>query len=149
MTWNYDRKEYQKKYREEHKEEYLRYSSEYRKNNKDKYHALSKKWRETNHKSIKVRLEDKDRHLQRTFGITIGEYKVLFDSQNGNCAICKNPESIIDGRNGGIRNLAVDHNHETGKVRGLLCTKCNTTLGFAHDNATLLQEMVWYLYKHK
>lgn len=56
-------------------------------------------------------------------GLTEVEYKMLFQAQNGVCAICK---SKPDTR---WKMLAVDHNHDTGKVRGLLCMVCNTMLG--------------------
>lgn len=64
----------------------------------------------------------KDWYLRNRFGITLEQYDEMFENQNGVCAICG--EINIDGRR-----LAVDHNHETGKIRGLLCTGCNTRLG--------------------
>lgn len=61
------------------------------------------------------------RGLKSRFGINEAEYMLLFDEQRGRCAICGGTEN---------RRLAVDHNHKTGKVRGLLCGACNTKLGW-------------------
>lgn len=81
--------------------------------------------------------------LRRTYNITLEEYQKIFDAQNGVCYICKQPETCR--AKNGIKNLAVDHCHKTGKVRGLLCTNCNKTLGNVKDNIGLLQKMVAYL----
>ena len=62
----------------------------------------------------------RDGYLKRTYGITIDEYDLLLASQSGGCAIC-------GGRSGG-KNLAVDHDHSTGQVRGLLCKRHNTAI---------------------
>ena len=72
------------------------------------------------------------------FGLTFQEYEDLLEAQNGLCAICK--EKCLSGRR-----LAVDHDHVTGKVRGLLCLNCNTLLGKAHDDIDLLKRAVEYL----
>lgn len=66
------------------------------------------------------------------------EYKELFVKQNNKCAICGN--EFGDDLKG-----FVDHSHETGKVRGVLCTKCNTLLGFANDNIEILKAAIEYL----
>lgn len=73
----------------------------------------------------------KNRALKRKYGLTLEDYQVLFEQQNGVCAICKETESY--------RMLAVDHNHETNKVRGLLCGNCNRALGLFRDSPSLLQ----------
>ncbi len=69
----------------------------------------------------------KHNNLMHSFGISYLEYKTWADAQNNVCAICEQPE-IAKTHKGTVRNLSVDHNHETGKLRGLLCTKCNTAL---------------------
>lgn len=76
--------------------------------------------------------------------MTVDSYNDLLFSQDGLCAICKNPESV-GARNGGVRNLAVDHCHETGEVRGLLCHHCNVGLGHFKDNIKLLENSIKYL----
>ena len=67
----------------------------------------------------------KDYHLKRNFGITLEQYDQMFEEQGGVCAICDGIEKN--------RRLAVDHDHDhdTGRVRGLLCTKCNVKLEWA------------------
>ena len=76
--------------------------------------------------------------LKRTYGLSLEEYVALLDLQDGRCAICQaKPKS---------RRLSVDHDHDTGKVRGLLCTRCNhKLLGAAHDSAAMLRRAAAYL----
>jgi translation initiation factor 2 beta subunit (eIF-2beta)/eIF-5 len=78
--------------------------------------------------------------------ITMEEYYRLYNEQNGLCAICGKPES--QKMKGKLANLAVDHDHKTGKVRGLLCFKCNTRLG-ALENEAFFTVALAYLEKHK
>ena len=81
--------------------------------------------------------------LKRNYGITLQEHQQMFKDQQGVCAICKGEG---DGK---WRKLCVDHDHETGKVRQLLCRNCNMILGQAGDNTNLLEEMIKYLQKHQ
>ena len=60
------------------------------------------------------------------------------------CAVCRNPETTL-GNNGRIKNLAVDHDHITGRVRGLLCNNCNRALGLLRDDREVLQRAIDYL----
>lgn len=81
------------------------------------------------------------RMLKSKFGITADEYYAILKTQGGGCAIC--------GRNNTKRRLAVDHCHDTGKVRGILCHYCNQAIGqFKHDQS-LLKSAIDYLEKHK
>ena len=84
----------------------------------------------------------KNRDLMRLYGITTDKYNKMFSDQNGCCAIC---ETHICSTG---RSLAVDHDHETGKVRGLLCSNCNTALGKFKDNKLILQKAIDYLNHH-
>jgi Recombination endonuclease VII len=82
----------------------------------------------------------RDRNLRREFGISLEEFNQKLDSQGGVCAIC-----------GGInsdRSLAVDHNHTTGQVRGLLCTLCNTAIGHLREDVTIAYRLIEYLNKY-
>ena len=72
------------------------------------------------------------------FGITREQYDEILEAQGGVCAICK--EVCNSGRR-----LAVDHDHETGEVRGLLCGNCNTAIGKFHDNTDYLRAAIAYL----
>lgn len=76
--------------------------------------------------------------LRRTYSLTLENWNKMFDEQNGVCAIC---ERACTTR----KRLAVDHDHETGQIRGLLCNRCNISLGGFKDSLTLLQKAVKYL----
>ena len=67
------------------------------------------------------------RNLWYRFGITPDDFDKMFIQQNGRCALCGRPEP--DVQYGRTRKLNVDHDHKTGRVRGLLCVQCNTLLG--------------------
>jgi Recombination endonuclease VII len=85
--------------------------------------------RRSTEKVAKYRVSQKDAVLKKTFGISLNEYQILLETQNGVCAICGRPERTVHRRGGAVRTLAVDHNHRTGRIRGLLCATCNTLLG--------------------
>lgn len=93
----------------------------WRENNRDKDRAAAKRWAKEHPKEAKAIA--RRNQLRVRYGITPEDYIFLFEAQGGVCAICGN-------ENTGGRNLCVDHNHETGKVRGLLCTSCNTGVGY-------------------
>jgi len=76
--------------------------------------------------------------LRLAYGVTLQEYASLFDQQGGVCAICKGKPDIWN-------TLAVDHCHVTGRIRGLLCNKCNSILGLAKDQPGLLVKACRYL----
>jgi hypothetical protein len=143
--WRLENKEYfiesQKKYREEHKKEIKLLKSEWYLKNKEKSMKRNKIWTKLN--------PDKRRNtaLKSLFGITLEEYNKMFKSQNGVCAICGKSETEIDKRINKKRNLSVDHNHKTNKVRGLLCGKCNKMLGLSNDNKQILINAIKYLTK--
>lgn len=82
-------------------------------------------------------------HLVQTYSITLEQYNKLLEQQNYSCAICKTKDE--DCYKGSGNNLAVDHCHETGKVRGLLCASCNIMLGNAKDKIEILEEAITYL----
>jgi hypothetical protein len=75
----------------------------------------------------------------RKYGMTVEDYESLEDRQSGVCAICLGPPV------GKFRKLHVDHCHKTGKVRGLLCNKCNTAIGFLGDDPELAKRAINYL----
>ena len=74
----------------------------------------------------------------RGYNMTFEDYERLYDSQEGLCMICQQP-------NNRDMLLAVDHDHATGKVRGLLCNNCNLALGLVHDDPHLLRRMAEYI----
>lgn len=75
-------------------------------------------------------------NLQRKFNLTPEQYLEMEKQQNSVCCICKKKCT---------RKLAVDHNHSTGKVRGLLCNSCNRGLGYFKDSLENLQQAIIYL----
>lgn len=77
------------------------------------------------------------------YGILPIDYNKLYSNQRGVCKICDNPETIK--RQGSICSLVVDHCHKTGKVRGLLCNKCNLIIGKLYDNLDIARNIVSYL----
>lgn len=115
-------KERNRLYRIENKERDHSYGKEYRKNNPDKL---------------------RDKHLRRNYGITLQQYNEMFEKQEGKCAICGTHQSEFK------KPLYVDHCHETGKIRGLLCDKCNHAIGLLKDSPNISQEASNYLFKHK
>lgn len=75
----------------------------------------------------------------RNYHITIEKYDEMFDSQDGNCGICRKNQKELR------RRLSVDHNHESGRIRGLLCDNCNPGLGYYRDSIFLLEKAIEYL----
>lgn len=96
---------------------------------------LNKEWYK-NRSDIKIR----DGNLQRNYGITSMEYEQILKRQGGGCIIC-------GSRVGNKRTkfLHIDHDHSTGCIRGLLCSRCNTGLGLFHENPELLRAALDYL----
>jgi hypothetical protein len=119
---------------------------------RDEAIARAKKWREENierfgenQRRTRATPEGKRKarayHLGKKFGITPEQYDEMLEAQGGGCAICRRPprDDI---------SLHVDHDHETGAVRGLLCFRCNNSLGDLNDDAGLLQAAANYLDAH-
>ena len=79
----------------------------------------------------------------KNFGITVEDYEFMFERQGGTCAICGSPETEFVM--GVKKRLSVDHCHQTGRVRGLLCSKCNLGLGYFLDNWVLIDNAMEYL----
>lgn len=81
--------------------------------------------------------------LRRNYNLTLDEYSEMLENQNGVCKICLQPENKIS--NGKVIALAVDHDHQTGENRGLLCNRCNRMIGFAEDKTEILENAISYL----
>ena len=79
----------------------------------------------------------RDLHVERAYGITIDDINTIVDLQGG-CALCRSMTS-------GSLPWHVDHNHATGKIRGIICHNCNCILGFAKDSIETLQRAIRYL----
>ena len=80
----------------------------------------------------------KRRARLKNYGLSDDKFIEIVSAQNGLCAICKGPPPLD-------RPLFVDHSHSTGNIRGLLCRRCNTLIGLAEDNCSILGEAITYL----
>lgn len=88
--------------------------------------------------SGQLKLNSRRSHLKRTFGITPEEYDGRLAEQGGGCAVCGRPPK--DGKS-----LHVDHDHDTGYVRGLLCFSCNAALGHFQDDLDRIDAALIYV----
>jgi hypothetical protein len=105
---------------------------------------LERKTRMTGEKNINYSGDNKIlRTLKDGIKITVGEFNSMFEKQNGLCAICGKPPDMSVKR----PTFCVDHDHETGKIRGLLCNRCNVGLGNFSDKKELLFSAIDYLSK--
>lgn len=103
----------------------------------------ARQWYDENQDRAK---ENRRRHqLESLYGLSIAQYEELLLAQGGVCAVCGLDEPNSHGRTGKKFRLAVDHCHETGRVRGLLCQKCNRAIGLLNDNTDLLRKAIGYL----
>ena len=84
--------------------------------------------------------------LKEKYTITLNEYDEMYEKQNGVCAICGKPEKRRNAW-GHILRLAVDHCHDTGKIRGLLCCNCNMGIGNLQHDVQVLAKAIIYLKK--
>lgn len=93
-----------------------------------------------------TRTADANRRLKWYFGISLIDYQRMFESQGNACAICRTLDPTT-GRKG-VKRFSVDHDHDTGIVRGLLCHKCNGILGLADERVEVLESAISYLKLH-
>ena len=133
---NFLKAAYHKKWREKHPERHqiaaqlrLDKQKQWRKNNPELSRAKSRK-----------------SALAHWYGMTEGQYQQMFKEQHGLCAICQQPE--VRMVNGKMRRLSIDHNHNTNKIRELLCSSCNIALGNFQDNILVIESALKYLKKH-
>lgn len=102
----------------------------YRRNRKKILENARKRYDPKKHKELNL----------RRYGITIQQFNILSEVQNGLCAVCKQTEK---GKTS--RYLSVDHNHQTGKVRGLLCHQCNIAIGCIKEDIKRAENIIIYL----
>jgi hypothetical protein len=103
--------------------------------------SLEQKKRKERDKSLYRRVEWPSK-LKRLYGLSVDQYFEILANQDGGCAICKT-------KTPGNRKtmFSVDHSHQTGQIRGLLCDPCNTALGLLQDDQNRLQNAMEYLAK--
>ena len=116
----------------------IAYEQQYYQDHKDSHREYVRNWRNENRDKVR------EYKLKARYGITPAEYQKMYEEQNGVCAICEQPETLLH-QNGNTRRLVVDHNHETDEVRTLLCTSCNLMVGNSLDNPELLEKAAAYL----
>lgn len=126
---------YARNYRATHKAVIAEKSRVYDAEHRDEIAARKREYH-AEHKQIRV-----ERELKLRYGMTYAEYEAMLVSQGGVCAIC--------GGSPGKHRLHVDHDHKTGKVRALLCIKCNAALGATNDDIHHLFAMAMYLESHQ
>lgn len=113
------RREYQRLWRARNPERARAISRNWRARNLERSRAHSRTWYARNR--VREAQMSRVHHLKVWYGITEAQYQCLLVGQNGVCALCGSPPKT--------RRLAVDHDHQTGRVRGLLCDPCNRSLG--------------------
>lgn len=114
---------------------------------REKTAIVTKLWR-IRHRERHVKAH-KNQSLIKAYGISYEEYEILLQNQSGVCAVCGEPPSSITAKTGETRALCVDHDHQTRKVRALLCHSCNTLLGHIEANPQRIQLLLTYLKEHK
>jgi len=107
------------------------YKKNYRVKNREELNGYRREWIEQRPG------KEKDYYLKSLYGISLEEYNKILENQGGVCAIC---EKLND-------KMHVDHCHETGAVRGILCMPCNTSLGIFGDNVIGIKKVLEYLEK--
>ncbi len=132
--------------RNERRERICEVQREWYSRNKLSIKKKYKEWYDKNKKeeSARARATYKKNHIRRRcvkWGFDVEEVTKLVEASDGNCDICC-------GVNANGKRLAIDHNHSTGKVRGLLCSLCNTAIGKFKDSPSLLMKAIKYLEKH-
>jgi len=88
-------------------------------------------------------------NLKKEYGITVDQYDAMLEAQGGVCAICGKDEPNEHGRTGTKFRLSVDHDHQTGEVRSLLCQKCNRAIGLFGDDPDLVEKASEYIRSHR
>lgn len=133
--------ESQRKYRAANPEKTREASRKWRAANPEKHRNAVKRWRKAN--------PERDREIMRAslYDLAPGDYDAMLTAQGGACAICRQPETAT--RNGVVKALAVDHCHDSGVTRGLLCQRCNTAIGSLNDDPALIEAAAAYLRRNR
>lgn len=149
------RSTYQKNYYASNKEKLQAQNNERYRENKDRYSVAAKKWYDENKDRLnRERSENKEKYsyqswvqrLKRVYGITPEDYNRILEDQGAKCALCGTEDPGSIGNADAIRKVfAVDHCHDSGDIRGLLCHRCNTGLGLFLDNPDALLKAAEYV----
>lgn len=137
----FNQKEWGKKYYLKNRNKIINYAINRYKNITEEQKIKRKEYKKKYNNSLEGKImHNKNSHKNNInkYKISFSEYQNLVQKQNNLCAICN--EKCLTGNN-----LSIDHNHITGKIRGLLCRKCNTGLGMFNDNIIYLNNAMEYL----
>lgn len=145
--------------RPEYKSEQAKRMKSWKSENKDAVKAYQKQWREANAEAVQgyqkaynqeyrerdeVQAATRKRHLKKHYGLTPECFNKMWAEQSGKCLIC---EIDMAPRGREKHAACIDHNHETGEIRGLLCRGCNHGIGSLGDSPKVLQSAIEYLQK--
>lgn len=142
-------REQKRRSREKHKERRNAWNREQRAEAAKKRKAHQKAWREKNpevyrmsviRRTLRAKAQSLASSFKVAYNITLEQFRTVNELQGGGCAICGVTESV-----GRSKRLNVDHDHVTGIVRGLLCTRCNSAIGYMGDNPEFLKRAALYL----
>lgn len=129
-----------------------KYHADWREKNKEKRAEYQRDWYKDNREAVQKQHQEyyqnnkdafRKNERKRRYGLTDEQYQEMYAKQEGKCAICRCED--MGGKNG----LHVDHDHEAGKVRALLCAQCNQGLGKFRDSVPTLQRAIAYLQEHE
>lgn len=95
-----------------------------------------------NNKPNRSKTQQHYNHIKSTYGLTRAQYDAMVLASNGRCSVCGSPPESKSGR------LHVDHCHQTGKIRGMLCRRCNTAMGFMKDDPWRFLSAIAYISIH-
>jgi hypothetical protein len=138
-----NRREAQRRYRQRHPEIVAARVKKWERENRQKVNAIKRRYRKNNKLKILARerayRKRKRAHLNayqqaRRYGLTVAQFQNMVAAQSGKCAICN-----LSAR------LYVDHDHDRGHIRGLLCHQCNAGLGYFKDDCSLLSSAAVYI----
>lgn len=132
---------YQRDYKRKYRKRYPNYVRDYQRSHRESVRENQRRYK-ASEKGLAYKMLERQRRLERLYGLQEGGYEALLQAQGGVCAICGG------GPRGSRKGMfQVDHSHMTGKVRGLLCMPCNTMLGQAGDSINRLQNAISYIEK--
>lgn len=137
------------KHHERRKQEVREYQKE---NREDVLAKKRRQWYELRNDPVRYReyldkrkIDADWKRIFKAYGLTRDEFEHMVEDQNGLCAICGRGPQV----RGTHKRLLVDHDHETGCIRGLLCSDCNVALGLLQDDVARLQKAIEYVKSHK
>lgn len=130
-------------YREKHREERNTYCKQYRQEHLEQERARIRKYKQDHAMEIRQSKKEYKIFKAKRYGLTREDCLGIIRSQHGLCPICKQTLHQFP-----CRVVHIDHDHVTGKVRGILCATCNLLLGMAHDDILTMQSAIRYLEYH-